>query len=207
MSHISEPETRQASLPRVTFRTEAAAAFARAWRRWRGDGLLPTRAQMRIEDIAPLLPFVVIVDVLDRHTMPVRLAGTAVRDTLGVELTGLNYLDLADKGQRERRARLLFDQVRQPCGSCTHFPVPLQSGLTLKVECLCLPVRPEDPERLPQLVAVNAPLQDPGLFDPVGKVVPVGTAEVYGYVDIGAGVPAMNQADYGHLCVQAELPG
>lgn len=207
---MSEPVTEKetmSSQPTFTVRTKAGLAFSRAWQRWRGDDLLPDRARMNIEDIKDLLPSIVIVDVLDRDTMPVRLAGTAIRETLGVELTGINYLDLADTGQRERRARLLYDQALQPCGSYTHFPVPLKSGLTLKVECVCYPVLPEPgSDRLPQLVAVNALLDDPGLLDPVGRVVPVGTAEVFGYIDIGAGVPVMDQADFGHLCVQVPLP-
>ena len=73
--------------------TRECRAFANAWQNWRGDNLVPRRASVRIEDISKLLHLVSIVEVISPEIATFRLAGTALCQAMGIELTGLNYFD------------------------------------------------------------------------------------------------------------------
>lgn len=75
------------------------------WRSKGGEAGCPTRADIRPGDIKALLPCISLLDILDgspageARRLRVRLAGTRLRDYLGVETTGrcLDEFDLGDQ--------------------------------------------------------------------------------------------------------------
>lgn len=59
------------------------------WVTKRGLRIAPSRAEMRPEEIAPLLPYVYIVDIIDRpRRFRFRLVGTRVVEGYGEDVAG-----------------------------------------------------------------------------------------------------------------------
>ncbi|MFP6705313.1 MAG: PAS domain-containing protein [Alphaproteobacteria bacterium] len=69
--------------------------FVAAWQNWRGDGLSPDRGQVSLDNVSLLLPRAMVLQVLSPTEAPFRLVETSYRETFGIELTGLNFVDLA----------------------------------------------------------------------------------------------------------------
>lgn len=71
------------------------------WRGKAGNGTYPTRADIQPAELKRLLPSLSIIELVegDAPRLRVRLAGTRLRDYLGVEITG-HYLDEYDLGDQ-----------------------------------------------------------------------------------------------------------
>lgn len=164
-------------------------AFAEAWQGWRGTDLVPRRSAVRIEEISKLLPYVSIVEMISEEVATIRLAGTALCQAMGVELTGLNYFELTDPETRALRVDRTRRIVAQPCGSHYLHPLAYQSGRTIPTEGLSLPVRPDDPSAPLQFFAIWAALEDMRLEGAAAEPRKVPIADCFQFVDIGAGVP------------------
>ena len=61
--------------------------FAHAWLGWQGGNLVPQRHNVHIEDIANLLHLVSVIEIVSPHEANFRLAGTALCQAMGIELT------------------------------------------------------------------------------------------------------------------------
>ena len=144
---------------------------------------------MRIEDIAPLLPYVSVLEVLSTEVATFRLAGTALCEAMGIEMTGLNYFDFTTLEERGLRSARVNRLVGQPAGSYFVLPIPFRSGRLVPTEFLSLPVRPNDPAAPMQLFALTKPMEDLHLEGPVAASNQIPVAESFQFIDIGAGVP------------------
>lgn len=71
------------------------------WRAKAGEGGYPTRADIQPAELRRILPSLSLIDVTEEEQprLRVRLAGTRLRDYLGVELTG-HYLDEYELGDQ-----------------------------------------------------------------------------------------------------------
>lgn len=71
------------------------------WRSKSADGLYPTRADIQPSELRRMLPSLSLIDVIEGPParLRMRLAGTRLRDYLGVEITGrhLDEFDLGDQ--------------------------------------------------------------------------------------------------------------
>lgn len=172
-----------------TMHTKECLALANAWQRWRGDKLLPRRAQVRIEEIKPLLPGITILELRSTDELIFRLAGTKISETLGVELTGRNYVDFAPPQDRARRVGRAMWQGRQPCGAYFLLPIPFASGRVVMSEVLSLPTLPNENGGPMQLINMNCALDDTTLQVPLADPDRFSTAVDFRFVDIGGGTP------------------
>lgn len=169
--------------------TRECRAFAKAWQSWRGADLVPRRSAARIEDIHTLMPLISIIEVISPEVAKFRLAGTALCDAMGIELTGLNYFEFATPEERAVRAARTCELVAQPCGSHFLFPIAFKTGRTVPAEVLSLPVLPDDPSAPPQIFGISVLMEGLRLEETAAEPNQLPMVEGFQFVDIGAGVP------------------
>lgn len=101
------------------FRSEASIAFEEAWVAIPKNGLIPDKADLRPERFAPFLRNAYLVELHDEPERRVlfRIAGEGIRNALGVDLRGRNYIDFVPEEHRDTSGismKLMFGA--QPCG-------------------------------------------------------------------------------------------
>ncbi len=163
--------------------------FAAAWQNWRGDGLPPDRGQVSLDDISLLLPRVMVLEVLSPTEAPFRLVGTSYRDTFGIELTGLNFVDLATPGNRAVRGHRLWAMANTPCGSHASSPDLNPSRAGNLIHTLSFPVRPKQPNQPMQFFGLSFGTRKVDLSVSYGIDMVERLADNFSYIDIGAGLP------------------
>jgi hypothetical protein len=174
--------------------TEPSRRFFAEWHRWRGPGwrdlgLVPQRSVLDTGRLGDLLSRCLLLEIRGRESIPIRYAGSAVGDMVGINLTGVNYLDLTEPENRARRAALLFTEVAQPCAAVIYYWLRNAHGTVLPVELVSAPLCAEG-ETTPSLVlACATPLIRGGDASP--GIDPGSYAEGEGlrFIDIGAGLP------------------
>ncbi len=169
--------------------TANCQALAKAWTTWRGDKLLPCRSDMNLEDIVEILPYICLADALSEKEIIFRLAGTMVAETLGVEMTGRNLLDLTAPEHRAKRGIRTMQNATLPCGAVWIWEIAFVGRNTRSAENLCLPVQPDEPGAPMQLLSVFGFLEAKHL--PVAKnhIQYLASSDHHAFIDIGAGVP------------------
>ena len=171
------------------FRTDQCRSLMAAWLDWRGQNRLPARGDMDLSRITPLLPYVILLEVRSPDEHIIRLAGTAIGRALGDNLTGRNYLDMADADIRPLRAARAQAIISQPCGGLMHNRHDLGDGRMLELELLVLPIRPDDDALPMQLISVAVPM---GVDAPSPDEVQLNirrVADRFRFLDLGAGLP------------------
>lgn len=105
--------------------SETSLRFESHWADLRkGDELVPLYSTFDPLDLADLLPLLVIAEIdLEALTMPIILAGKTIRDFVGFELTGQDFLendktDDLELGWRHRRPRYGLISRSPPGRSC-----------------------------------------------------------------------------------------
>tara|TARA_R110002072_G_scaffold251761_4_gene410643 strand:- start:37 stop:570 length:534 start_codon:yes stop_codon:yes gene_type:complete len=93
-----------------------AKQFAEYWRSLEPENMVPKRRSFDPTRIANLLPAVAIYEILSSDEIIYRLAGTAIVDRLGIEVTGKNFLDFWPGEQRAMAASAMMECVTRPCG-------------------------------------------------------------------------------------------
>ena len=190
-------------------RTVECRAFAEAWQDWRGSELVPRRSAVRIEDISKLLPLVSVLEITSPETAIFRLAGTALSQALGFELTGHNYFDMTAPETRALRVARSLQLGLQPCGSHFVHPIVYQSGRTVHSEVVSLPVWPDDPDDPPQYFAVSMSVDEMRMDGTAAERDQLPIGEGYQFIDIGAGVPdpGLNLTDRPPATMLPKTPG
>src|SRR5271168_3444530 len=125
----------------VALRTAGCRTLLDAWRMWRQGRMIPGYADRDPVSIASILPVVGIVDVRDRATAIVRLAGSGLRDIFGFDPTGGNLVELVPPEFRLRRAYRLYVPATQPCGYLGESQFTYANGITDWFESIGLPLR------------------------------------------------------------------
>lgn len=168
--------------------TPPSRRFLALWDSWRAGDLLPRRSRLDTDALGDLLSCCVLLEVRGRDDMPIRFAGNWLRERLGGELAGTNYLDLTAPENRQRRADLLLTEVAQPCAAVIYYWVQFDTGGMMPVEVVSAPLLGDDPGAPALVLACVSPLVR-GEGD--GEVDPASYAEGDGllYIDIGAGLP------------------
>lgn len=171
-------------------RSETSLAFERQWSALRGEGeLVPAHAAFDPVAFVDLLPVLVIAEIdLDSKTMPIILAGSAIRDFVGFELTGedfLKYDSEVNEQQGWQHRRYYHDH---PCGRYEELDVRFTGGLHMECALTILPLGGSKGRRL--IAILVEPMESvlpPASSDPATIAEP---AKVGVYIDVGAGVPA-----------------
>lgn len=174
-------------------RTAEGHLFAKAWQRWRGTDLVPRRSTERIEDIAKILHMTTVLEAHSSEVVTFRLAGTSLCSAMGIELTGLSYLDFTTAEERGPRAACTRSLVDHPAGSHFVFPIVYRSGKLVATEILSFPVLPDDPTAPPQIFGLSVPLEEMYLEGTVENPDYLPMPEGFQFIDIGAGVPDDDQ--------------
>jgi len=168
--------------------TPPSRRFFTLWHGWRDGDVLPRRRRLDTGALGDLLPRCALVEIRGRDDMPVRFAGNWLRDLLGNEIAGMNYLDLTVPENRQRRADLLLTEVAQPCAAVIYYWVRFDGGGLVPVEVVSAPVRADDTGEPSLVLACATPLARAG---DNGEADPDSYAEGDGlqFIDIGAGLP------------------
>jgi hypothetical protein len=130
----------------------------------------------------------VLIEIRGREDMPIRFAGSWLRERLGSEIAGTNYLDLTMPDNRRRRADLLLTEVAQPCAAVIYYWVQFDAGGMMPVEVVSAPMLGDAPGAPPLVLACASPL---ARGETNGDADPTSYAEGDGlqFIDIGAGLP------------------
>ena len=188
-AHAAEPAAGMPlALPfdRLTLET---LRFAEAWSRWRGGRMLPRRSDMRLAEIKQLLPLVSLLEVRSPTDVVFRVAGSRLRDYLGADLTGNNYVELAPESFRPIRIWRLQQQITWPCGTLFIYPHRFPSGHVAPAEVISLPVEDGRAGKPPMLLSVVTPLTERSEDPPAPGQRQVYFAAEFAFIDLGAGIP------------------
>ena len=90
--------------------------LVQSWRRWRGDRTVPLKAAMDLRDVREFLPWLGLLDLGDADTVRARLAGTALLQVYGSDMTGKNLKDITRPEDWPRRNARCRSLASQPCG-------------------------------------------------------------------------------------------
>jgi hypothetical protein len=105
-----------------------AKEFAYYWRSLDRDRMIPRRSSFDPTRISPLLPGIAIYEIKSRDEIVYRLAGTALVDHFGMEVTGKNFLDFWEGERREMAADAMYNCITKPCGLFTKMTGVSHSG-------------------------------------------------------------------------------
>lgn len=171
-----------------------AAEYAAYWLTLPKTGGVPLK---RVLDLGAMRRFVanfVIVERQNRKTFTWRLAGTAIRDLAGVEVTGTDALAARDLGQREKGIAAYNAQLDMPCGSWGIVMLRTAGGSLVPTEVMVFPLGADD--GTPRFLANTV---DPGARGMVPGQVPTGDMKMlswaeHRFIDIGFGLPKIAPA-------------
>jgi hypothetical protein len=113
----------------------------RYWRLKRGDRQAPCRADIHPEEIRPILPHILLLDIVgDVPRLKYRLAGSEFAHIYGAEVTG-KFLDEIDfDGMRDLIIADYFKVVKECRPSWTRWSFAKDDGRWLEYERLTLPL-------------------------------------------------------------------
>ena len=170
--------------------SEDSLAFTRQWAHLReGDALVPSYAAFDPLDFVDFLSMLVIAEIdYEAGTMPIKLAGNTIRDFVGFELTGQDFLqfDKTDNDEKSWRHRRAYHN--HPCGRYERLDVRFDSGIFMECALTILPLLGKKEERL--IVIFVEPIV-PQSIAPNSETATIAEAAKFGvYLDIGAGIPS-----------------
>ncbi|MDA1097511.1 MAG: PAS domain-containing protein [Proteobacteria bacterium] len=169
--------------------------LAAAWAGWRGDKILPRRSNVRLADITGSLPWIALVDVFSETEIIFRLAGTMIREIMGVELTGRNLMELTDPAHRLARGVRTVQTAHQPCGALWVWNVTFENRNIRPVENLSLPLWPDEDGRPMQNMNVCGMLDTASSPRAINNSQCLASAAQHSFVNIGASLPGAASQD------------
>lgn len=179
--------------------TQPSRRFLAIWHGWRRGRLLPQRRDLNTNGLGDLLPRCFLLEIRSRENITICFAGSQIREWLGTELSGRNYLDLTEPENRARRAALLFAEVAQPCAAVIYYWLQDAEHGIVPVELVSAPLLADDAAQAPLVLACASPLTKPKTAE---AIEPASYAEGDGlrFIDIGAGTPPLS----GSMRMQAQ---
>ena len=154
-----------------------------------GGELVPLKAQIEPAAMRKSLPFVTIVDVSDPGAPRIALAGTALRQRYGREITGADWMNFVPEVLRSRYRFNAALMLQTPCGIYYAFKITADANVMREVETVALPLKGAA-DRPPNFsITVSRDIALKGIAD----AATVETAKVdhvtVEFIDIGAGMP------------------
>ena len=159
-----------------------------AWQGWRGDRLLPRRADLDLVAISRLMPRLAVIDVKDPDTAVFRLAGTEIEQLFGQRLTGRSYIRMVPPERQKSRGELLWRIATQPCVVVQHIACDWQSGRHGVLEVFGVPMLADRDGEPVQMLGVVSRLPAPVWGEP-DRIIAMRSIAMR-FIDIGAGQPA-----------------
>jgi hypothetical protein len=179
------------SLQLASLKNAECRPFVDAWLRWRGDALVPSRAQLDLNQIKRELAMVSLIEIKSPDEVRIRVAGSGLTPFQGFDPTGLNLADLTPKPDWPLRRYRLQSLVNHPCGGVLMHEARQGGVLLHAVAMLALPLLPAVADGDPQVLLLTVRTDEGGatpaaLPRPASWPIPDG----YSFGDIGAGTPA-----------------
>ncbi len=171
-----------------------AVEYAAYWLSLPKTGGVPLKRALDPGAMRKFVANFVIVERQDRRNFTWRLAGTAIRDLAGIEVTGTDALAARDAGQREKGIAAYNAQLDTPCGSWGIVMLRTAGGTLVPTEVMVFPLRADD-----GTARFLANTVDPGARAMVPGQVPHGDMKMmswaeHRFVDIGFGLPKLAPA-------------
>ena len=171
------------------FLTGECAAYLSAWHDWRGDRLLPENRDVNYDDVEALLATVSLLEFVSSKLVIFRLVGANITSAFGRDVTGENFLQMADPAYRPVRLSRIKEMITQPCGAIRVTKSALRSGDQRELEFLGLPIA-SDESGLPSLILSFCGVVGAGnTFGTEPGTDVRNLAGNFAYFDIGAGLP------------------
>lgn len=166
--------------------SEVETILTEHWLEIAGGRLLPSKTDLRPEQIASALTNIFLYEFHGREHIEFRLAGSFLREVHGRELTGTNYMEMMAEPHRSRASRRLFGMMDQPCGIRVINLASFENGRTGEFSSYGLPLAgPDGSARFS--IHVTGFLSGGSL--PYHSRFTGMTAIEAEYIDIGAGIP------------------
>lgn len=168
-------------------RSALSVAFEEAWEAARGEAPYPDRSDIDLKHFAKFARWFAIIEP-DPHRMalPFRLVGSGFFDFLKTDLTGVDYLELADPSIRQLAYDCVMACLKQPCGLWQITPASIAEGGSMPYEYTILPISKGKDVADHIVIYVNFEL---GTFAPKPHIDRVEHSTVWHWLDIGFGVP------------------
>lgn len=170
--------------------SERSRRFYAAWHSWREADEIPERSHLEF-GLGELKSTAMMLEARGRDDMPMVFVGPVFTERLGIDLTGVNYLDMTTKANRSWRAHLTLAQLAQPCGSVIYYWLRAGDGSLLPVEIVCAPLRESGAEQPSLLLGCASGLaktaEDASAIDPDSYQEGDGMR----FIDLGFGVPPL----------------
>ena len=116
-----------------------------------------TKSVFDITRYAPVITYMMLIDVNGPDDMRIKLLGEAVREFLGAPLRDTNYLDFVMEERRESVSNLFMNSVSQPFGYWVVYDLAFPSGITRRAESICMPLGSDRPGTRGHLLSVEVP--------------------------------------------------
>ena len=170
----------------------------RLWSYWlrlktQGNAPIPLKSDIRISGLGAILPNIVISERLGEDEVMIRLAGTAMEETIGRALTGVNLLDLTPPSQRQDIANVYGYLLAQPCGFFISESLRADGGKKYMLAALVLPLASKTGEArftIGQYAVRNHGFEADKIKS--GAVIEHRQIDSFGFIDIGFGWPPPN---------------
>lgn len=169
--------------------TEACRFIVEYWRSLRGARLRPRNGEIDPAVLTRYLPHVALFEVRTPDNTYCRLAGTSVRLSLGLELTGKNVVHLYAPELHRAAGYRFWSMAMHPCGALFEMPLRFATGVDAPHEVVLLPLEP-DKAGAPPLLLVGAAGRNPVNWENMAVLPQLTASPTFRFVDIGAGVPA-----------------
>lgn len=151
-----------------------------------GNELVPSRSSLRPAVFKDFLPQIAIVEIdIENKTMPIRLAGTAICDFVGFELTGKDFLTYHSNAEPGWSWRLKYHD--HPCGRYEELLITSRRRLKIDSALTHLPMIDARNTRFlltlfePTITNQTVLNDSPAMLS--------GSARAADFIDIGAGIP------------------
>ena len=171
-----------------------AAEYAAYWLSLPKTGGVPMKRDLDPGAMRRFVANFVIVERQDRRHFSWRLAGTAIRELAGVEVTGTDALAARDAKQREKGIAAYNAQLDTPCGAWGIVMLRTAGGTLVPTEVMVLPLRADD-----ESLRFLANTVDPGARAMLPSDLPTGAMTMlswpeHRFIDIGFGLPKLAPA-------------
>lgn len=168
-------------------RTDAGKKLEQYWKSIRSGDTIPVRSAFKVSSAtAPILPYLVILEVLDGDLV-FRLAGTGIAEHQGIDITGKRYGDFAAPVQVARAVARIAAFHALPCGFVSVHREEYGRGDASEVEVTGLPLRGEGGAG--QMMVLTVTPIGRGLADKREAPLFMRPATWIDFIDLGAGTP------------------
>lgn len=176
-------------------RSPASLDFGAKWAGLRAaSDLVPLRNALSPAKFKSYLPATAIIEIDPvARTMPIRLAGTALRNLTGFEMTGHNFMDFDKNTQDEAGWALRLAYHDHPVGRYDEILINFDGGLKIDCALTALPIWGRNETR--QIFVLVEPRETTAAHMEEQKALLTERPNMTHYIDIGAGIPKHGRDD------------